>query len=104
MTELLVRCSHLEDLNLFMNPVENDGVKKLAPGLKHVRSLKRLNLRYAGIVDEGAKVLAQVLHNCTALEEVDLLSTDIDGRITGVGDDGIPRLGFLCCNNVLDSA
>ena len=76
--------TNLQTLNFRHNGILNQGARFLANGLKHCVHLQTLDLAYNQIGDKGAKFLADSLKHCKLLQVLDLSYNciDDDGALT----------------------
>eukprot|EP00931_Biecheleriopsis_adriatica_P011782 TRINITY_DN112867_c0_g1_i1.p2 TRINITY_DN112867_c0_g1~~TRINITY_DN112867_c0_g1_i1.p2 ORF type:complete len:174 (+),score=26.90 TRINITY_DN112867_c0_g1_i1:45-566(+) len=68
----------LEDLELFDNPLGNDGAQKLAELFPELPALKSLGLRECSIGEEGAIALATAAGAHPSLTKIDLECNEFD--------------------------
>uniref|UniRef100_A0A8C2ES99 Uncharacterized protein n=1 Tax=Cyprinus carpio TaxID=7962 RepID=A0A8C2ES99_CYPCA len=87
---LCLNLSHLRELDLSGNKIENKGVKHVSETLKDERcKLERLRLRSCYMTDEGCSALTSALKsNPSHLRELDL-------SLNKLGDSGVKNLDVL---------
>ena len=87
--------STLENVNLSLNKIGNDGLEKLSEDLKRCKKLKKLGLSENGLTLRSASTLSDVLSSLPSLE---LLSVGENA----LGDNGIAQLthGLQFCTNL----
>ncbi|XP_040489274.1 protein NLRC5 isoform X3 [Ursus maritimus] len=78
LAESLALCKHLEELMLGYNVLGNDTVLRLAQRLPH--HLRVLHLPSSGLSLEGLLILSQALDGCPYVEEISLVSCEIDNH------------------------
>uniref|UniRef100_A0A8C1MN35 Uncharacterized protein n=1 Tax=Cyprinus carpio TaxID=7962 RepID=A0A8C1MN35_CYPCA len=90
---LCLNLSHLRELDLSGNKIENKGVKHVSETLKDVRcKLERLRLRYCDMTDEGCSAVTSALKsNPSHLRELNLSGNEL-------GDSGFEKLSDLLMN------
>lgn len=67
---LAIQVRQIKYLDLFQNPLGDQGVKEIAASLPKLKNLKTLDLRNVGMSDEGASALVEGIQGNVSIEEI----------------------------------
>ena len=72
LSESIMCCDQLEELDLSRNAIDSQGVMSLAEKLKHCGNLRKLDLKFNRITSDGVQAIVLVMEKCCHLRELNL--------------------------------